>query len=170
MLCMDEPTNHLDVSGTEGLEQALKEFPGTIVLITHDRRLARTIADRVLWVEDGAIRSFDGGLDQCLQVLADDRSERRQAEAEARQRQAQKEQQQASATKAKDSGRIRNPLMFARLEERIMQLEDELTALQAAMLEPENYASNSRMQELSAREQDLKAAIAEAYDEWENWS
>jgi ATP-binding cassette subfamily F protein 3 len=170
MLCMDEPTNHLDVSGTEGLEQALKEFPGTIVLITHDRRLARTIADRVLWVEDGAIRSFDGGLDQCLQVLADERSERRQAEAEARQRQAQKEQQQASATKAKDSGRIRNPLMFARLEERIMQLEDELTALQAAMLEPENYASNSRMQELSAREQDLKAAIAEAYDEWENWS
>ena len=66
LLCMDEPTNHLDVAGTEGLEQALKEFPGTVVLITHDRQLVEEVADRVLWVEGGAVRTFDQGLEFCI--------------------------------------------------------------------------------------------------------
>ena len=84
VLCLDEPTNHLDVAGTEGLEQALKEFPGTVVLITHDRQLVEQVADRVLWVEDEAVRTFDQGLEQCQRVLADERSAARAHEAQAK--------------------------------------------------------------------------------------
>ncbi|MFM7627487.1 MAG: permease-like cell division protein FtsX, partial [Gammaproteobacteria bacterium] len=65
-------------------EQALKEFPGTVVLITHDRQLVDEVADRVLWVEDGAVRTFDQGLAQCQRVLADERAAARAAEAEAK--------------------------------------------------------------------------------------
>jgi hypothetical protein len=64
---------------------------------------------------------------------------------------------------------VRNPLMFQRLEERIIKLEGELEALRAAMLDPANYASASKMKELQATEVRLKAAIAEAYEQWENW-
>ena len=84
LLCLDEPTNHLDVAGTEGLEQALKEFPGTVVLITHDRKLVDEVADRVLWVEDGAVRTFDQGLLQCQRVLAEERAAVRAADSEVR--------------------------------------------------------------------------------------
>ena len=172
MLCLDEPTNHLDVAGTEGLEQALKEFPGTVVLITHDRKLVDEVADRVLWVENGAVRTFDQGLAQCQKVLADERAAARAAEVEAREKAAAKAAASAppvEAKKAIETGKVRNPLMFQRLEERIIKLEGELEALRAAMLDPANYASASKMKELQGTEVRLKAEIAEAYEQWENW-
>jgi ATP-binding cassette subfamily F protein 3 len=172
LLCLDEPTNHLDVAGTEGLEQALKEFPGTVVLITHDRKLVDEVADRVLWVENGSVRTFDQGLAQCQKVLADERTALRAAEVEARDKAAAKAAASAppvEAKKAIETGKVRNPLMFQRLEERIMKLEAELEALRASMLDPANYASASKMKELQGTEVRLKAAIAEAYEQWENW-
>ena len=172
LLCMDEPTNHLDVSGTEGLEQALKEFPGTIVLITHDRRLATQIADRVLWLEKSAIRRFDGGLAQCLQTLAAERSAAQKAQAGARERAAKKAASTAKPTDRSSTtgaGKIRNPLMFQKLEERIMSLEEQVDAVRAAMLEPDNYSSSTKMRELQAEEKKLGARLTEAYEQWEKW-
>jgi ATP-binding cassette subfamily F protein 3 len=170
LLCMDEPTNHLDVAGTEGLEQALKEYPGTVVLITHDRRLVEEVADRVLWVENGAIRTFERGLEQCLRVLAEERSAARAAETEAREKAAKKAQQAAApAPKAIETGRVRNPLMFQKLEERIMALEEQLKQAREAMMLPENYASMAKMKELQGREATLQQQLAEAYQQWENW-
>ena len=172
LLCLDEPTNHLDVAGTEGLEKALKEFPGTVVLITHDRKLVDEVADRVLWVEDGTVRTFDQGLAQCQKVLADERAAARAAEVEARDKAAAKAAASAppiETKKAIETGKVRNPLMFQRLEERIIKLEGELEALRAAMLDPANYASASKMKELQGTEVRLKAEIAEAYTQWENW-
>ena len=169
LLCMDEPTNHLDVAGTEGLEQALKEFPGTVVLITHDRQLVEEVADRVLWMERGALRTFDQGLEQCQRVLAEERSAARAADAAAKERAATKVAEANSPKPARETGKIRNPLMFERLENKIMELEGEVEAVQAAMLEPENYGSAQKMRDLQADEARLKREVAEAYDQWENW-
>ncbi|MCK5941085.1 MAG: hypothetical protein KAI24_03870, partial [Planctomycetes bacterium] len=164
----DEPTNHLDVAGTEGLEQALKEFPGTVVVITHDRQLVEEIADRVLWVENGAVRTFDQGLEQCQRVLAEERSAARAADAAQKERAANKAAEDAPKP-ARETGKIRNPLLFERLENRIIELEGEIEAVRAAMLEPDNYASAQRMKELQGDETKLKAELAEAYEQWENW-
>ena len=171
LLCLDEPTNHLDVAGTEGLEQALKEFPGTVVLITHDRQLVDEVADRVLWVEGGTVRTFEQGLTQCQKVLADERAAARAAEAEARDKAAAKaaSAQPVEVKKAIETGKVRNPKMFEKLEQRIMTLEAELEALRAAMLDPANYASAAKMKQLQGDEVRLKAEIAEAYTQWENW-
>ncbi len=171
LLCLDEPTNHLDVAGTEGLEQALKEFPGTVVLITHDRQLVESVADRVAWVENGAIRTFDQGLGQCLRVLAEERSAARAAESEERDRAARKNEAATAepARRAMETGKVRNPLMFQRLEERIMTLEADIEGLRAAMLDPANYASASKMKELQGTEAAKKAELADAYAQWENW-
>ena len=169
LLCMDEPTNHLDVAGTEGLEQALKEFPGTVVLITHDRQLVEEVADRVLWMERGALRTFDQGLEQCQRVLAEERSAARAADAAAKERAATKVAEANGPKPARETGKIRNPLMFERLENKIMELEGEVEAVQAAMLEPENYGSAQKMRDLQADEARLKREVAAAYDQWENW-
>src|SRR6185437_12187999 len=60
-LVLDEPTNHLDLESRESLEAALEAFPGTVLLVSHDRALLDAVADRLLAIEDGRIVSYPGG-------------------------------------------------------------------------------------------------------------
>src|SRR5918999_1937351 len=60
-LVLDEPTNHLDLASREALEAALEAFPGTILLVTHDRALLDAVAERTLAIEDETIRAYEGG-------------------------------------------------------------------------------------------------------------
>ena len=61
LLLLDEPTNHLDLESREALEAALDAFPGTVLIVSHDRALLDAIADRTLAIEHGTIRSYEGG-------------------------------------------------------------------------------------------------------------
>ncbi len=60
-LVLDEPTNHLDLESREALEDALRAFPGTVLLVSHDRALLDAVADRTLAIEDRRLASYDGG-------------------------------------------------------------------------------------------------------------
>jgi ATP-binding cassette subfamily F protein 3 len=60
-LVLDEPTNHLDLESREALEAALEAFPGTVLLVSHDRALIDAVAERTLAIEDGTLRAYDGG-------------------------------------------------------------------------------------------------------------
>jgi ATP-binding cassette subfamily F protein 3 len=60
-LVLDEPTNHLDVDSIEALEDALEHYDGTVVAVSHDRYFLDRIADRIVLVADGSVRSYEGG-------------------------------------------------------------------------------------------------------------
>ena len=66
-LVLDEPTNHLDIASVEVLEEALTEFPGTILLVSHDRYLLKRVTNRVLEPDNGRIRYYPGGYEDYLQ-------------------------------------------------------------------------------------------------------
>src|SRR6266850_605458 len=71
-LVVDEPTNHLDLESREALEAALEAFPGTVLLVSHDRALLDAVAERTLAIEDGGLRSYDGGWAEMLRTRAED--------------------------------------------------------------------------------------------------
>jgi ATP-binding cassette, subfamily F, member 3 len=65
-LVLDEPTNHLDLDSREALEAALEAFPGTVLLVSHDRALLDAVAERTLAIEDGELHGYDGGWAEML--------------------------------------------------------------------------------------------------------
>ena len=70
-LVLDEPTNHLDLESREALEAALEAFPGTVLLVSHDRALLDAVATRILAVEDGSVRSYEGGWAEFVRLRAE---------------------------------------------------------------------------------------------------
>ena len=69
ILILDEPTNHLDVDARDALVQALTDFGGAVVVVSHDRHLLGLIADRLLLVDDGTVKEFDGNLDDYRDMI-----------------------------------------------------------------------------------------------------
>jgi ATP-binding cassette, subfamily F, member 3 len=68
-LILDEPTNHLDMDSREALIRAINDYEGAVILIAHDRHIIETCADRLLLVENGGIKSFDGDLDEYAEMV-----------------------------------------------------------------------------------------------------
>lgn len=79
LLLMDEPTNHLDLATREALSMALNEFEGTVMLVSHDRSLLRSVCDEFWLVSRGGIEPFDGDLDDYQRYLLDEAKRAREA-------------------------------------------------------------------------------------------
>jgi ATP-binding cassette, subfamily F, member 3 len=79
LLLLDEPTNHLDLSTREALQMALNEFEGTVMLVSHDRALLRSVCDEFWLVGSGAVKPFEGDLDDYQKYLLDMAKQRRES-------------------------------------------------------------------------------------------
>jgi len=126
-LVLDEPTNHLDLESREALEAALEVFPGTVLLVSHDRALLDAVAERTLAIEDCALHSYDAGWAEMLR-----RREERTSRAAA---QAAPKVEKASKPKPtpKPKPRPRRPSELDRLESEIAAQESEVALLEAKL-------------------------------------
>jgi ATP-binding cassette subfamily F protein 3 len=71
LLILDEPTNHLDIDSRRALTEALNDYAGAVILITHDRSLMEMVADRLWLVSDGTVKAFDGDMDDYARFVLD---------------------------------------------------------------------------------------------------
>jgi ATP-binding cassette subfamily F protein 3 len=125
-LVLDEPTNHLDLESREALEAALEAFPGTILLVSHDRALLDAIAERTLAIEDCELHSYDGGWAEML---------RRREERAARTATAPAPKVERKPKPAKQRTKPPRPSELERLEAEIAAREAEVKELEAKLAE-----------------------------------
>jgi ATP-binding cassette subfamily F protein 3 len=136
LLLLDEPTNHLDLATREALAMALNEFEGTVMLVSHDRALLRSVCDEFWMVSRGGVAPFDGDLDDYQRYLLDEAKRQREAIKEA-QNQLNKQQAKASAKPAKlvatPDARRKWTTEIARLDARIATVSAEGAALEGKL-------------------------------------
>ena len=119
LLVLDEPTNHLDLESREALEAALEAFPGTVLLVSHDRAVLDAVPDRIVAVEDFPLRSYDGG-------WADLVRERSSTPAPTSPRRPSKRVPKPAPTRRKTTELHRVEKRIAELEPRVADLENRL--------------------------------------------
>jgi len=151
LLLLDEPSNHLDVETREALAAALAEFGGSMLLVSHDRHLLRTTVDSFWIVADGAVREFDGDLEDYRDWLAARNAGER---AEAARENAEngeavvdrKAQRRAEAEQRQRLSALRKPLeaKLAKVETEMEKLRVKLQALDGVIADPDLYSDARR--------------------------
>jgi ATP-binding cassette subfamily F protein 3 len=125
LLVLDEPTNHLDLESREALEAALEAFPGTVLLVSHDRAVLDAVPDRIVAVEDLALRSYDGGWADMIR----ERSTSRDAAAAS-------EPARSTPRRAPKPAPVRRrPSELEKVEKRISELEPRVAELENRLAE-----------------------------------
>ena len=168
VLILDEPTNHLDLDAREALEDALSAFDGAVLLVSHDRALLDAVGTRTVALEDGRLRSYEGGWAEYSRV----REERRQAEAEARERARSErvaaKRPQGNGRRDKSAGPSKNQLRrIADLERNVERAEKELAAIEDELADPSQWLSPTNRERSTERHAEAKRAVEKAYAAWE---
>jgi ATP-binding cassette subfamily F protein 3 len=159
VLVLDEPTNHLDLESREALEAALQAFPGSLLLISHDRALLDAVGTRTVAVEDQTLHSYVGGWPEYLRV----REERKDAE-----RTAKRSKPPVAKQTPKPTGPSKNQRRRAgELEKAIEAAEAELQALEAELADPGAWNDPRTAARSTRRHDEAKRALEALYEQWE---
>lgn len=170
VLVLDEPTNHLDLSTKEVLEDALAEFGGTIILVSHDRYLLNKVASRIIEIKHDEVNSYDGNFDAYSEAVNADRQLKMQSEAEIKRAE---EEKAYKENKAKQYRSKEQRAADAQKRNRIRELEKEIEDTEVLIFELENAISDpeiasdySKMSEKCKELEEAKTALDQKMDEW----
>ena len=171
ILLLDEPTNHLDVDSRQALIQALNDYEGAVILVSHDPHLIELVADRLWLVSDGGVAPFDGDMEDYRRHLMEQRRAERAAtrgagrEAKANDQPSKKDKRRAAAEARAAVADLRKAARTA--EQRIESLSREKDALEAKLADPEVYnGPTAKLMDLQVRHGKLKQAISKAEEAW----
>jgi ATP-binding cassette subfamily F protein 3 len=166
LLILDEPTNHLDVDTREALIQALNAYSGAVVIVSHDRHMLETTADRLVLVNDGTATEFDGSIDDYIAfVLAKDPAQGRKGAAndDGNRRGSKKDQRKAAAEAREKGQELRKRAKTAEAE--LERLTTQLKAIDQAMFDPKTATGSlakltmtELMKHRAETEEQIKAA------------
>lgn len=167
-LILDEPTNHLDVTSKEILENALKNYTGTILYVSHDRYFINQTATRILDLHDGGITSYIGNYDYYIeqQLVSTARTEEKAAVVK-EETENKKDWKRSKEEQAKERKRLND---LKKTEDRIEELENRISSLDEEMALPENATSAAKLSELAKQQAKANEELEQLYEIWENLS
>lgn len=161
LLILDEPTNHMDIVGKESLENLLKAYKGTVLVVSHDRYFVNKIADSLLIFENNKVTYFKGAYQEYLdskpqieeQIITAEKKEKKD---------------NSQYLENKEKNRIKNKIN--KLENEIAKREEKIAELQQEMMSEEVCTSYTKLAELQEKVQKLENEIEERMTEWEELS
>jgi ATP-binding cassette subfamily F protein 3 len=169
LLLLDEPTNHLDLEMRQALANALQEFEGAMVIVSHDRHLLRLSCDQLLLVDDGGVALFDDELDAYPAWLnAHNRASRRMPQnvGKATSADERRERKRNEAERRKALQPLKKAVDHA--EDRLSRLQQERDSLEQELADNRLYeaAEKDRLQSLLRRKGELDSSLTEAEEAW----
>ena len=167
-LILDEPTNHLDITSKEILENALKNYTGTILYVSHDRYFINQTATRILDLHDGVITSYIGNYDYYIeqQLVSTARAEEK-ASVVREETENKKDWKRSKEEQAKERKRQND---LKKTESRIEELENLISSLDEEMALPENATSAAKLSELAKQQAKANEELEQLYEIWEKLS
>jgi ATP-binding cassette, subfamily F, member 3 len=167
VLLLDEPTNHLDLDMREALAEALSDFDGAIVMVSHDRHLIGLVCDKFVRVADGAVEAFDGDLDEYAAWLRSrSGGEQKKPEAKAPPAPVETKPVAVAASAPTVPAKKINPHKLAKAEAEVAELESRLAAIEIERADPAVWADGGkRAADLGREQQTLRAQLDRAESE-----
>lgn len=160
LLLLDEPTNHLDVDAREALVQALNNYEGAVVMVSHDPSMVERVADRLWLVEDGRCRTFDGDLDDYRKhTIRMRREERRNA----KEKRAESAEPEVAAPAPKPAVSRKE---IEKAEKNIARLSDKKGKLETALADPALYADPAKMKNIQIEYASVTRELEEQETLW----
>lgn len=177
LLLLDEPTNHLDLAMREALTEALAQYEGTLLLVSHDRHLLRATTDRFCIVADHQLKEFDGDLDDYRNWLFDTRLKQAEtdtvsvsADKASRPSIDRKEQKRLEAQERQRLSALKKPLekRIVQLEKEMEQLNNTLSAIDRQMNDSTLYdfANKDKLKSILAQQAECKKRLSVIEEEW----
>lgn len=170
VLVLDEPTNHLDLSTKEVLEDALAEFGGTIILVSHDRYLLNKVASRIIEIKHDEVNSYEGNFDAYSEAVNAARQLKMQSEAEIKRAEEEKAYKENKArqyrSKEQRAADAQKRNCIRELEKEIEDTEVLIFELENAISDPEIASDYSKMSEKCKELEEAKTALDQKMDEW----
>ena len=162
LIILDEPTNHLDIDSRRALIDGINDYPGAVILVSHDRHLLEACVDRLWLVADGRVTPFDGDLDDYQRLVLTDRSGGRGKAGATKE---ERRDERKAAKKPADLGFLRRKAEQA--EKAMAKLADEVAKADAALADPQLFARDvARATALSKSRADIAAKLERAEEDW----
>ncbi len=164
-LILDEPTNHLDIESKEVFEEALMEFPGTVIVVSHDRYFLQRIPTRILELTQDGVIEYLGRYDYYLEKKSQGISAKKYF-SKVQEKSAGDAAQQRRLKKEREAEERRRARLSEKLETEISELENQISELEHNLCKPENMSDYELLARLGAEREETEKRLAEAYDEW----
>ncbi|MEP4532527.1 MAG: ABC-F family ATP-binding cassette domain-containing protein [Cyclobacteriaceae bacterium] len=166
-LLLDEPTNHLDILSVSILEQALQQYEGTFLVVSHDRDFISKTANKIWWIENHELKEYPGTYEEWDRWYTREQ-EKKQAQSNNVTTASQEPKTKKENTKPKTvepNKQLEKEIQ--RLEEVIGKLEDEIVSFEQKLADPDNFNDPQKMEKLNNKYQAKKSELDRANSQWE---
>src|ERR1700751_3062321 len=167
MIILDEPTNHLDIDSRAALAEAINDFPGAVIMVSHDRYLIDACADRLWVVADHAVSNFDGDLDDYRRMVLSSRGERTSSR-ETGERNVASQPATRANTEQNKTGRKKSPKQrIAEAEAEIERINAIIAKIDTALALPDIFTRDPKQAaQLTQARANAATALERAEEEW----